>query len=127
MMLWETLYVNSSIRLKASLTYFCKNSMKKPFGKLYKKKKSNNTKGPFEDETTVEFFSLKNDAALFMYGGSSKKRLHNLIVGMPLFSPLSCMLALFDVVTHIITRQSVSVRVNRQSVRVNERECSNLV
>lgn len=56
--------------------------MKKPFGKLYKKKKSNNTKGPFEDETTVEFFSLKNDAALFMYGGSSKKRLHNLIVGM---------------------------------------------
>jgi len=57
------------------------NAMKKPFGKLYKKKKSNNTKGPFEDETTVEFFSLKNDASLFMYGGSSKKRLHNLIVG----------------------------------------------
>jgi hypothetical protein len=56
--------------------------LKKPFGKLYNKKKSNNTKGPFEDESTVEFFSLKNDASLFMYGGSSKKRVNNLIVGM---------------------------------------------
>ncbi len=37
---------------------------------------------PFEDETSLEFFSVKNDAALFAYGSHSKKRPNNLVIGM---------------------------------------------
>lgn len=34
---------------------------------------------PFDDETSVEFFSLKNDASLMVVGTHSKKRPHNLV------------------------------------------------
>ncbi|KAK3735825.1 hypothetical protein QZH41_019922, partial [Actinostola sp. cb2023] len=36
---------------------------------------------PFEDQTSLEFFSVKNDASLFAYGSHSKKRPHNLVLG----------------------------------------------
>ncbi|KAJ1679660.1 rRNA-binding ribosome biosynthesis protein rpf2 [Spiromyces aspiralis] len=36
---------------------------------------------PFDDETTIEFFSRKNDASLFAVGLHSKKRPHNFIIG----------------------------------------------
>jgi len=55
--------------------------LKKPVSKKYNKKKSNNNTGPFDDPTSVEFFSTKNDSSLFMYGSHSKKRPHNLIIG----------------------------------------------
>ncbi|RUS23461.1 Brix domain-containing protein [Endogone sp. FLAS-F59071] len=34
---------------------------------------------PFDDETTLEFFSQKNDASLMLVGSHSKKRPHNLV------------------------------------------------
>ena len=36
---------------------------------------------PFESESSIDFFSDKNDASLFMYGSHNKKRPHNLIIG----------------------------------------------
>lgn len=36
---------------------------------------------PFEDQTSLEFFSVKNDASLFIFGSHSKKRPHNLVIG----------------------------------------------
>jgi len=56
-------------------------SLKKPNAQKYNKKKKNKTTGPFEDETTIEFFATKCDASLFMYGLHTKKRPHNLIIG----------------------------------------------
>jgi len=56
-------------------------ALKKPDSKKYNKKKRNSQTTPFEDETTIEFFSTKNDASLFMFGSHSKKRQHNLIIG----------------------------------------------
>jgi len=52
--------------------------LKKPDAILYKKK---NFTRPFEDVTSVEFFSLKADASLFAFGSTSKKRPHNLVIG----------------------------------------------
>ncbi|XP_028903267.1 ribosome production factor 2 homolog [Ornithorhynchus anatinus] len=53
-------------------------ALKKPYGVLYKKK---NITRPFEDQTSLEFFSKKSDCSLFMFGSHNKKRPNNLIIG----------------------------------------------
>lgn len=53
-------------------------ALKKPNAVLYKKK---NIVRPFEDSTSLEFFSKKNDASLFLFGSHNKKRPNNLIFG----------------------------------------------
>jgi len=52
--------------------------LKKPDGVHLKKK---NATRPFEETTTIEFLSLKNDASLFLFGSHSKKRPNNLVLG----------------------------------------------
>ncbi|KAG7244172.1 hypothetical protein INR49_004245 [Caranx melampygus] len=53
-------------------------SLKKPNAVLYKKK---NITRPFEDSTSLEFFSKKTDCSLFLFGSHNKKRPNNLIFG----------------------------------------------
>ncbi|XP_053316034.1 ribosome production factor 2 homolog [Spea bombifrons] len=53
-------------------------ALKKPYCVLYKKK---NMTRPFEDQTSLEFFSKKSDCSLFIFGSHNKKRPHNLIFG----------------------------------------------
>ncbi|KAM9154511.1 ribosome production factor 2 homolog [Pangshura tecta] len=53
-------------------------ALKKPFAVLYKKK---NITRPFEDQTSLEFFSKKSDCSLFLFGSHNKKRPNNLIIG----------------------------------------------
>lgn len=36
---------------------------------------------PFEDDTSIEFLSKKNDASLFLFGSHNKKRPNNLVFG----------------------------------------------
>jgi ribosome production factor 2 len=55
-------------------------ALKKPAALKYNKKESNSMK-PFEGTTSVEFFSTKSDASLFVYGTHSKKRPHNITIG----------------------------------------------
>jgi len=52
--------------------------LKKPNATIYSKK---NATRPFEDQSTVEFFTDKADSSLFMYGSHSKKRPNNLVIG----------------------------------------------
>ncbi|XP_071818470.1 ribosome production factor 2 homolog isoform X1 [Apostichopus japonicus] len=52
--------------------------MKKPNAVMFTKK--NNIR-PFEDFTSLEFFSNKNDTSLFVFGSHNKKRPHNLVMG----------------------------------------------
>lgn len=52
--------------------------LKKPHGIFLNRK---NEMRPFEDPLSLEFFSKKNDASLFMFGSHNKKRPHNLIIG----------------------------------------------
>lgn len=52
--------------------------LKKPNSVMFQRK---NIMRPFEDHTSLEFFSVKNDAALFLFGSHSKKRSHNLVLG----------------------------------------------
>uniref|UniRef100_A0A8C6EKZ9 Ribosome production factor 2 homolog n=1 Tax=Microcebus murinus TaxID=30608 RepID=A0A8C6EKZ9_MICMU len=52
--------------------------LKKPYGVLYKKK---NITRPFEDQTSLEFFSKKSDCSLFLFGSHNKKRPNNLVIG----------------------------------------------
>uniref|UniRef100_A0A6B2LAR3 Ribosome production factor 2 homolog n=1 Tax=Arcella intermedia TaxID=1963864 RepID=A0A6B2LAR3_9EUKA len=56
-------------------------SLKKPEAVKYNRKKSNSLHGPFEELTTIEFFSNKSDASLFVYGSSSKKRPDTIVLG----------------------------------------------
>ncbi|KAL0967348.1 hypothetical protein UPYG_G00251110 [Umbra pygmaea] len=53
-------------------------ALKKPNAVLYKKK---NITRPFEDSTSLEFFSKKTDSSLFLFGSHNKKRPNNLIFG----------------------------------------------
>lgn len=53
-------------------------SLRKPDALNFSKK---NEIHPFEDETSLEFLSRKNDASLFALGMHSKKRPHNLVLG----------------------------------------------
>ncbi|KAL9969219.1 hypothetical protein ACROYT_G021412 [Oculina patagonica] len=53
-------------------------SLKKPNAVMFQKK---NIMRPFEDHTSLEFFSVRNDASLFLFGSHSKKRPHNLVIG----------------------------------------------
>lgn len=53
-------------------------SLKKPNAVMYKKK---NITRPFEDQTSLEFFSKKADCSLFLFGSHNKKRPNNLIFG----------------------------------------------
>ncbi|KAF4122521.1 ribosome production factor 2 [Geosmithia morbida] len=50
-------------------------SMRQPLAKKFTKK---NPIHPFDDATSLEFFSEKNDASLMVFGSSSKKRPHTL-------------------------------------------------
>lgn len=51
-------------------------SLKKPHGITFNKK---NQLQPFEDSSSLEFWSNKNDASLLLVGSHQKKRPHNLI------------------------------------------------
>ncbi|CAH1800324.1 unnamed protein product [Owenia fusiformis] len=53
-------------------------SLKKTDSTMLQKK---NILRPFEDMTSLEFFSSKNDASLFMFGSHQKKRPNNLVLG----------------------------------------------
>ncbi|CAL8315127.1 unnamed protein product [Merluccius merluccius] len=53
-------------------------ALKKPNAVLYKKK---NITRPFEDSTSLEFFSKKTDCSLFLFGSHNKKRPNNMIFG----------------------------------------------
>uniref|UniRef100_A0A8C8GIE5 Ribosome production factor 2 homolog n=1 Tax=Oncorhynchus tshawytscha TaxID=74940 RepID=A0A8C8GIE5_ONCTS len=53
-------------------------ALKKPSAVLYKKK---NITRPFEDSSSLEFFSKKTDSSLFLFGSHNKKRPNNLIFG----------------------------------------------
>ena len=78
-------------RLKVNLKYFGRRIFKlnfsfnilnflfqQPNSIMYKKK---NIVRPFEDVSSIEFFSQKSDAALFCFGSHNKKRPDNLVIG----------------------------------------------
>jgi len=52
--------------------------LKQPDSKIFSKP---NMTRPFQDLTSLEFFSRVNDTSLFVYGSHSKKRQHNLVIG----------------------------------------------
>ncbi|XP_071954924.1 ribosome production factor 2 homolog [Antedon mediterranea] len=52
--------------------------LKKPHAVMFKRK---NIMRPFDDQTSLEFFSNMNDASLFLFGSHSKKRPNNLVFG----------------------------------------------
>ncbi|KAK6985733.1 ribosome production factor 2 [Biomphalaria glabrata] len=52
--------------------------LKKPYATMFSKK---NTTRPFEDQSSVEFFTSKADSSLFMFGSHSKKRPNNIVIG----------------------------------------------
>eukprot|EP00124_Ichthyophonus_hoferi_P004955 Ihof_evm2s623 gene=Ihof_evmTU2s623 len=53
-------------------------ALKKPNAVVFKKK---NPIHPFEDASSLEFYSQKNDTSLFVFGSHSKKRPSNLVLG----------------------------------------------
>lgn len=54
--------------------------LKKPHAEWYRRKESNQIL-PFEDASSIEFFSQRSDASLFMFGSHTKKRPNNLVIG----------------------------------------------
>jgi ribosome production factor 2 len=52
--------------------------IRKPFSMKLQKK---NDILPFEDASSIEFFSKKHDTSLFAFGSHSKKRPNNLVLG----------------------------------------------
>lgn len=54
--------------------------MKKPEATWYSRKEANKIV-PFDDISSVEFYSSKSDSSLFMMGTHTKKRPNNLIIG----------------------------------------------
>eukprot|EP00058_Branchiostoma_floridae_P004798 XP_002590286.1 hypothetical protein BRAFLDRAFT_121354 [Branchiostoma floridae] len=52
--------------------------LKKPNAITFKRK---NIMRPFDDQSSIEFFSQKNDSSLFLFGSHSKKRPNNLVLG----------------------------------------------
>ncbi|XP_014782033.1 ribosome production factor 2 homolog [Octopus bimaculoides] len=52
--------------------------LKKPNAVMYKRK---NIIRPFESENSLDFFSARSDASLFMFGSHSKKKPANLVIG----------------------------------------------
>jgi len=55
-------------------------SLKKPAAIKYNKKTSNKMH-PFEEATSIEYYSTKADSSLFVHGSHSKKRPHNITIG----------------------------------------------
>jgi ribosome production factor 2 len=68
-------YSSTSEILNLALTDL--HSLKRPLGIKFSKK---NTIHPFEDPSSLEFFSEKNDASMMVFGSHSKKRPHCLTV-----------------------------------------------
>ncbi|GAB1607877.1 ribosome production factor 2 homolog [Argonauta hians] len=52
--------------------------LKKPYSVMYKRK---NIIRPFESENSLDFFSARSDASLFLFGSHSKKKPANLVFG----------------------------------------------
>jgi len=52
--------------------------LKKPNANMFQRK---NILRPFESQTSLEFFSQRNDTSLMVFGSHSKKRPHNLVFG----------------------------------------------
>uniref|UniRef100_UPI00358E3C6D ribosome production factor 2 homolog n=1 Tax=Myxine glutinosa TaxID=7769 RepID=UPI00358E3C6D len=67
---------SSTMRLNTLLKDM--HALKKPLSTLYRKK---NMTRPFEDQTSLEFFSKKAECSLFLFASHSKKRPHNLTLG----------------------------------------------
>ena len=63
-----------------TITEFLKDmgQLKKPDMVSFRRK---NPVLPFEDATSLEFYSEKNDTALFMFGNHTKKRPNNITMG----------------------------------------------
>lgn len=59
-----------------TLGHDCQNQLKKPNSISFSK---SNQIRPFEDATSLNFWSVKNDASLFLIGTHTKKRPHGLI------------------------------------------------
>ncbi|XP_057305757.1 ribosome production factor 2 homolog [Hydractinia symbiolongicarpus] len=53
-------------------------ALKKPNATMFHRK---NILRPFEDQSSLEFFSQRSDASLMVFGSHSKKRPHNLVFG----------------------------------------------
>eukprot|EP00112_Aurelia_sp_Birch-Aquarium-sp1_P002632 Seg1293.6 transcript_id=Seg1293.6/GoldUCD/mRNA.D3Y31 product="Ribosome production factor 2" protein_id=Seg1293.6/GoldUCD/D3Y31 len=53
-------------------------ALKKPNAVMFQRK---NILRPFEDQTSLEFFSQRNDASLLVFGSHSKKRPNNMVFG----------------------------------------------
>ncbi|CAJ0768443.1 7958_t:CDS:2, partial [Entrophospora sp. SA101] len=71
-MFLKTIQTSQTVR-DALKDLYC---LKKPDGINFSKK---NHILPFEDETSLEFFSQKNDCSLFVVGSHTKKRPDNLV------------------------------------------------
>lgn len=68
------------VALPPSFTISTQYNLKKPDAVWYRRKEDNKLM-PFEDSTSLEFYSNKSDASLFAYGSHSKKRPNNLVLG----------------------------------------------